>query len=310
MAAPDILVIEPDTKSRATLRQVLEDLHYQPFVSGSVSEALATQKTVAPQAIIADWTALCGPVSSRVLETSDLIARMMSTIMRLQTALTSGPEAPALARRIPVIVTTDPDSESDELHAAALMAGADVYLRMHEALHERVLAPYLARYVTSRVQDWTAAASPSRRGWAPTAAPAVLETTGPDASPASGHMTDAFILRDEDLRNETSGRWDAKQIAHALGTTLTALGAAVAANYPALARTPDSEGMQERLAPFANIVAMTRDIFGQDHGKVLKWLNQPHADLGGITPLAAILQPGKATAVEQWVTHAWLGEPA
>ncbi len=81
-------------------------------------------------------------------------------------------------------------------------------------------------------------------------------------------------------------------------------------NYSTVARTPDSDALQEKLAPFANVIAMTRRVYDQDDARLRKWLQHPQSAFGNTTPLKALLKPGQAPAVEQWVAGAWMGESA
>ena len=108
-----------------------------------------------------------------------------------------------------------------------------------------------------------------------------------------------------------SGRYNARQIADVLDVSLKEIANAIGVNYSTLAKTPASESVQDKLVPFANIVAIARDALeGDDDSRVLKWLHQAQSGLGGRTALAAMLVPNKARAVEQWVARAWMGDPA
>lgn len=111
-----------------------------------------------------------------------------------------------------------------------------------------------------------------------------------------------------DLRNDASGRWDARSVAVALGEPLAVLAVALGEECSAVVQTPDSERLQARLAPFAMIVAMLRQTYG-DPSRVEAWLRHPQPALNGQTPLEALLRPGTAPAVEQWLSRVWLGEP-
>jgi hypothetical protein len=118
-----------------------------------------------------------------------------------------------------------------------------------------------------------------------------------------------FQLRDAHLRSD-SGRWDARKIAEAMGVALTELAAAIDVGYKTVFRTPDSESLQLKLAPFANVLAMAYQTYQGDEERVRMWLRSQQAQLGGKSALQGLLMPGKAAAVESFVTNAWVGIPA
>lgn len=306
MPTSDILVLEPDAKVRQTLGKTLEGLHFRPVLSGSLDEAIQCAGAGRLEAVIADCRALArmGPQPPSALT---LAARLTASIAQLRAAYASAQadtaERPAQPLRI--IVTTD--TENVDAHAAAIHAGADAYLRSDEAREESVIASYLTRFLQTSLATLAAASSSSRPAVAG-GAPHGSATAARSVAPA--HVTDAFALQDEDLRDPESGRWDAKRIAEALGVKLTELAEALVVNYSTVARTPDSDALQEKLAPFANVIAMTRQAYEQDDARLRMWLRQPQAALGDVTPLTALLRPGAAGALEQWVAGAWLGEPA
>jgi len=75
------------------------------------------------------------------------------------------------------------------------------------------------------------------------------------------------------------------------------------------AETSDADALQHQLAPVANVLEMALHVHGGDVGRLRAWLNRERPALEGRTPLACVLMPGKASAVEQWVSGAWLGDP-
>ncbi len=122
------------------------------------------------------------------------------------------------------------------------------------------------------------------------------------------HVTDHFLLEDAFLRDAQSGRWNACQIADALGVSLEEFARMVGESDRAISETPDGADLQERLAPFANILAMVSDYHGGDASRVRTWLNQPQPRLGNRSPLTALRTPGRSTALEQWIAGIWLGD--
>jgi CheY-like chemotaxis protein len=168
--------------------------------------------------------------------------------------------------------------------------------------------------------------APGGRGWgvgaagsrAPTAARATARrgaATRVTAPPAEAGRVDAqrlvadvFALPTADLRSER-GRLDAQRIADTLGVPLAELATALGVAYRTVHKTPDSEALQPRLAPFANVLAMLSDVFVGDRRRIRGWLREARSEFDGRAPLDALLTPGKAPAIEQFVARAWMGEP-
>lgn len=125
---------------------------------------------------------------------------------------------------------------------------------------------------------------------------------------ASRHVTDDFLLPDEDLRDARTGNWSPLGIAAALGVSLEDLAGMIGSDARTIRQAVDGADIQERLAPFANVLAMTRDYFGGDEDRERAWLIQPQARLGDRSPLEALRIPGNATALEQWIAGLWLGD--
>lgn len=127
------------------------------------------------------------------------------------------------------------------------------------------------------------------------------------------HITDAFDLATASLRDNLSGRWDARRIAEAMGVPLEELAAMIGVDGAeheerlAIHESPDGLVLQERLAPVANILAMVSDYHGGDDAIVRAWLRLPQPRMGGRTPLES-LREGHAVTVEEWIAGVWLGE--
>lgn len=131
---------------------------------------------------------------------------------------------------------------------------------------------------------------------------------GPPAevpSPLSQSLTAHLLL---DLNDPTTGRLDAKRIANYLSISLSSLASAIGKSDATVHKTPAAASLQEALAPIARSLAiLSRLLRSQD--RVLGWLNSPHPDLGGHTPLNLTLN-GKATAVAEMLEAALAGQPS
>lgn len=122
------------------------------------------------------------------------------------------------------------------------------------------------------------------------------------------HVSDDFLLPDEDLRDARSGEWSAPRIASALGVSLVDLAGMIGTEGRTTGQALDGGDLRQRLAPVGNVLAMVRDYYGGDADRVKAWLVQPQIRLGGQSPLDALRTPGGATAIEQWIAGLWLGE--
>src|SRR5205823_6100645 len=85
------------------------------------------------------------------------------------------------------------------------------------------------------------------------------------------------VLRE--LHDSESGRISADKVAEYLGIPLKRLAEALEVNYVAVHKTPDAEGLQERLAPIKRSLEILHEIVG-DLKTVRAWLNSRHPDLG------------------------------
>jgi Antitoxin Xre/MbcA/ParS C-terminal toxin-binding domain len=111
------------------------------------------------------------------------------------------------------------------------------------------------------------------------------------------------------LHNPDSGRLDAQRMAEYLGVPLTQLAAGIGRPYQALHKTPDAPAAQEALWPIKRALNILAELTGEDDAAIRAWLNTPHPDLGGITPLQAILS-GHAAEVEGMLAGAMAGIPS
>lgn len=110
-----------------------------------------------------------------------------------------------------------------------------------------------------------------------------------------------------ELHNPDSGRLDAQRIADYLSVSLAQLARAIKKNYQSLYKTPDAASIQQSLFPIKHTLDIL-DMVIDDHATVLAWLNSPHPDLGGRTPLQVMLE-GHADAVEAMLEDAMAGMP-
>ena len=97
------------------------------------------------------------------------------------------------------------------------------------------------------------------------------------------------------LHDPASGRIDAKRLATYLDVPLSALARAAGKDYKAVFKSPASAPLQPRLAPVHRTVVALERILGS-RSRALAWLNSPHGELDGKTPLSVVMA-GKAEVV-------------
>lgn len=100
---------------------------------------------------------------------------------------------------------------------------------------------------------------------------------------------------DHTLHSRGDGNLDARRIAVRLGVPLKRLAAAVGYTPQGLLKNPTSDKLQPALAQIAFILNQLRSLL-DDERSIAIWLRAPHPDLGGLTPLALILD-GRSAAV-------------
>jgi len=108
-----------------------------------------------------------------------------------------------------------------------------------------------------------------------------------------------------DLRSR-QGLLLATRIAPALGLTLPQLAQCMELPLDVLRHSPPLGGLEERLEPFAMVIAIVRDVYGSDDKRVRSWLRTPRPELEGKTPNEALCEPGGIHRVTQFVLSAWL----
>jgi hypothetical protein len=111
-----------------------------------------------------------------------------------------------------------------------------------------------------------------------------------------------------ELHAPDSGRIDAARIAEYLAVPLASVATAIGANYAAVHKTPDAISLQKELGPIKRTLELVS--FATRHKRDARaWLNNPHPDLGGQTPLQVILD-GHASAIVTLLDNALSGLPS
>lgn len=287
----EALVLEPDQEARKQIDQALRSFPLTTVTPGDLSEALNRAAESPVALVIADFDMLSG--TRRLREPARSTDRLREAILRFRQSEERRPPRASRARPMAVIVTSPRGTVA--AHAAALEAGADLFLSAAEAANETILGAYVARLLRER------------RG----RAEGILEDSSGDVErPASEapRIAEAFALPTDPLRSE-SGRLDATRIAELANVPLRRLAAAIGVKYGTLHKTPDAPAVQTALAPFANVLAMLNQVYGGDARRLRAWLETPQAALGERPPREVLLEPGGVQGVEQFITGAWLGEP-
>ena len=120
------------------------------------------------------------------------------------------------------------------------------------------------------------------------------------------HRIAAHVL--PELHDPSSGRLDARRIAEYLGVALSALAKVSGMTVAGLHKTPASSSLQEILSPIARSLTILSQLLGSKDS-VRTWMNSPHPDLGGRTPISVMLE-GKARAVSDMLEAALAGQPS
>jgi hypothetical protein len=110
-----------------------------------------------------------------------------------------------------------------------------------------------------------------------------------------------------ELRNERSGRIDARRVADYLAIPLRQLADALQLPYAGVHKTPDAPRLQAPFAVIVRILELADAAFGDRDG-VRMWLNRPLYELESESPLSVILA-GEAGAVETLLENARAGIP-
>ncbi len=127
----------------------------------------------------------------------------------------------------------------------------------------------------------------------------------PKVQPAL-HPVASHVL--PELHDPVTGRLDAGRIADYLGIPLSAFVKFAEMSVAGLHKSPASLSLQERLIPAARSLTILSQLLGSREN-VRTWMNSPHPDLGGRTPVSIILE-GKARAVSDMLEAALAGQPS
>ncbi|HRN17943.1 MAG: antitoxin Xre/MbcA/ParS toxin-binding domain-containing protein [Trueperaceae bacterium] len=109
--------------------------------------------------------------------------------------------------------------------------------------------------------------------------------------------------------NLESGRVDARRFAEYLHIGTVEISSILGVNDRTLRKTPDSRTIQEPLKKLLRVVDGLNRLTGHDDSQVRIWLNAPHPDLGGISPLD-LMQTGKIQGIVDLVEDMLTGAPA
>jgi DNA-binding response OmpR family regulator len=122
----------------------------------------------------------------------------------------------------------------------------------------------------------------------------------------ASHPVASHVL--PELHDPSSGRLDAKRTAEYLGVALSAFAKFSKMSVAGLHKSPASVSLQELLIPIARSVTILSQLLGSKE-QVRAWMNSPHPDLGGRTPISVVLE-GKSRAVRDMLEAALAGQPS
>lgn len=122
-----------------------------------------------------------------------------------------------------------------------------------------------------------------------------------------------YLEASQSLRNENSGRLDAKRVARYFGLSERQMAKLVGVTPQAVSKTPDSKNIQEMLFAFERITR-GRLLVDQDDKLFRQWLNTPSEEFRKLdgrhpTPLE-VIKKGNPAAVAALVDDMLNGQPA
>jgi DNA-binding response OmpR family regulator len=128
------------------------------------------------------------------------------------------------------------------------------------------------------------------------------------AEPQRGpYQTRIKVRSMTELRNEGSGRLDAKKIANAFGMTLADVSRSIGKSLQAVHRTSDSKTLQQDLFSYERIASAISRI--SNSGNALRvWLNSPNEAFPGKLPVELIAK-GRANMLADLLEDVLLGHP-
>jgi len=110
-----------------------------------------------------------------------------------------------------------------------------------------------------------------------------------------------------ELRNEESGRLDAKKIANVFGMTLSDVCRSIGKSLQSVHRTPDSKALQLELFSYERIASAISHISNSDNALKV-WLNSPNDAFPGKLPVELITN-GRAEMLSDLLEDVLLGHP-
>jgi DNA-binding response OmpR family regulator len=111
-----------------------------------------------------------------------------------------------------------------------------------------------------------------------------------------------------ELHDPETGRLDAGRIASFLGVPLSSFAKFSDVSVAGLHKSPRSVSVQPHLIPIARSLAILTQLLSTKES-VLAWMNSPHPDLGGQTPVQLVLE-GRAQVVTDLLEAALAGQPS
>jgi CheY-like chemotaxis protein len=131
------------------------------------------------------------------------------------------------------------------------------------------------------------------------------KTNFPQSSPMEEPLARHVVLG---LHDPETGRLDAKRIASYLHVPLSSLVPVTGGSIAAIHKAPAGKSLQQTLAPVARTISMLSEVL-QSRERIQAWLNSPHPDLGGQTPVKLILE-GHADTIADMLEAALAGQPS
>lgn len=122
-------------------------------------------------------------------------------------------------------------------------------------------------------------------------------------------MTNILGHTTPEVFNPESGRVDARRFAEYLHIGTVEISSILGVNDRTLRKTPDSRTIQVPLKKILRVVDGLNRLTGHDDGQVRIWLNAPHPDLDGMSPLD-LMKSGKIDVILDLVEDMLTGTPA
>jgi len=121
------------------------------------------------------------------------------------------------------------------------------------------------------------------------------------------YQTRTKVSTVSDLRNDESGRLDAKQIATVFGMTLADIARGINKSLQMVHRNPDAKSLQKALFPFERIASALLRITGTEKGLKV-WLNAPNEAFPGKLPIELIIA-GQVELLADMLEDVLVGHP-